>query len=49
LTVAKPTPLPDRLGTEKADLFEELVPVSIHQVFPLEPIANFSHNLKNCL
>lgn len=30
--VAKPTPLPERLGTEKTDLFEELVPVAIHQV-----------------
>ena len=33
--VAKPTPLPDRLGTEKVDLFEELVPVAIHQVILL--------------
>ena len=30
--VAKPTPLSGRLGTEKTDLFEELVPVVIHQV-----------------
>ena len=30
--VAKPTPMPERFGTEKTDLFEELVPVAIHQV-----------------
>jgi programmed cell death 6-interacting protein len=32
VAVAKPTPMPEYFGTEKTDLFEELVPVAIHQV-----------------
>jgi programmed cell death 6-interacting protein len=35
VAVAKPTPLTDRLGTERTDLFEDLVPVAIHQVSAL--------------
>jgi programmed cell death 6-interacting protein len=32
VVVAKPTPIPDHFGADKTDLFEELVPVAIHQV-----------------
>ena len=43
--VAKPTPMPDKFGTEKIDLFEQLVPVAIHQVTFRKKLTNFFNSL----
>jgi hypothetical protein len=44
--VAKPTPMPEKLGTDKTDLFDDLVPVAIHQVNVLTRLCLFVSSLR---